>query len=295
MARTVSDVALGIEVANGGRNPNVEPPMPLGDFKTVDVSKLRIAYYTDDGTFQVAPAVRRAVRESADILRALGAQVSDWTPPDVCHALDLFFGILSADRFSSGTRTLGKNKRDPRIAAIEQIGTKSRGAVTLITKLLGALGQHHTVSVARNYGHGDTAHYWDLVEAQLAYQQRFAEALDQEAFDAIVCPAFALPALTHGASQDLITAGAYTPLYNVLGYPTGIVPFTRVRADEAVGRAPSKDKMLQTAYDVEQGSAGLPIGVQVAARPWREHVALAVMSAIEQTARARSDFPQTPL
>lgn len=29
------------------------------------------------------------------------------------------------------------------------------------------------------------------------------------------------------------------------------------------------------------GSAGLPVGVQVAARPWREHVALAAMQAIE--------------
>jgi fatty acid amide hydrolase len=39
--------------------------------------------------------------------------------------------------------------------------------------------------------------------------------------------------------------------------------------------------MDEAARATERGSAGLPIGVQVAARPWREDVALAVMGAIE--------------
>jgi fatty acid amide hydrolase len=39
---------------------------------------------------------------------------------------------------------------------------------------------------------------------------------------------------------------------------------------------------------------GLPVGVQVVARPWREHVALAVMSAIETEAKKRDNFPVNP-
>ena len=49
--------------------------------------------------------------------------------------------------------------------------------------------------------------------------------------------------------------------------------------------------MEQAALKVELGSAGLPVGVQVVARPWREHVALAAMRAIEEVVRARSDYP----
>src|SRR5579864_2885636 len=78
LARKVNDIALGLEIINGGRNPNAEPPMPLGDATTVDVSKLRVAYYTNDGTFHVAPAVRRAVVEAAGILQNRGAQVTKW-------------------------------------------------------------------------------------------------------------------------------------------------------------------------------------------------------------------------
>jgi len=67
-----------------------------------------------------------------------------------------------------------------------------------------------------------------------------------------------------------------------------------VRAGEELGRKPSRDLVQQSAYTVEQGSAGLPIGVQVVARPWREHVTLAAMRAIEDAARAQAGFPALP-
>jgi fatty acid amide hydrolase len=148
------------------------------------------------------------------------------------------------------------------------------------------------------FGYADAAHYWDLVAAQMEYQDRFRAALDAAAggpLDVILCPACALPALTHGSSRDLTNIGGYTALYNVLGYPTGIVPLTRVRPDEATGRAPTRDRVAAAARQVEQGSAGLPVGVQVVARPWQDHVALAAMQALETTAAARPDFPTTPL
>lgn len=294
LARQVADVALGIEIINGGRNPDVEPPMPLGDPATVDVSRLHVAYYTDDGTFKAAPAVRRAVLEAADTLRNCGAQVTAWSPPDVHHAVDLFFSIMGADGGRGLIQTLGKNKRDPRVSTLLFMGQRSRPTLAVLGWLFRLLGQEGLANSIRNFGYRDTWHYWQLVEAQMEYQRRFLEALDHDEggpFDLILCPACALPAFTHGASRDLILAGGYTALYNVLGYPTGIVPVTRVRSDEEVGRSPSRDRVEQTARKVEFGSAGLPVGVQVVARPWREHVALAAMRAIEETVRARSDYP----
>lgn len=294
LARQVADVALGIEIINGGRNPNVEPPMPLGDPGSVDVSRLHVAYYTDDGTLKVAPAVRRAVLEAADTLRNCGAQVTAWSPPDVQHAVDLFFGIMGADGGRGLRQTLGKNKRDPRVATLLFMGQRSRPTLAVLGWLFRLLGQEGLATSIRNFGHRDTWHYWQLVEAQMEYQRRFLEALDHDEggpFDLILCPACALPAFTHGSSRDLILAGGYMALYNVLGYPTGIVPVTRVRSDEEVGRLPSRDMVEQTARKVELGSAGLPVGVQVVARPWREHVALAAMRAIEEAVHARSDYP----
>ena len=42
-------------------------------------------------------------------------------------------------------------------------------------------------------------------------------------------------------------------------------------------------------------SQGLPVGVQVVSRHWREDVALAVMRVLEAAARSNADYPRTPV
>jgi Asp-tRNA(Asn)/Glu-tRNA(Gln) amidotransferase A subunit family amidase len=42
------------------------------------------------------------------------------------------------------------------------------------------------------------------------------------------------------------------------------------------------------------GSAGMPIGVQLAGRPWREHTVLAAMKVVEANARTSATFPERP-
>ena len=297
LARTSDDVALAIEVLNGGRAPAVEPPLPLGDPASVDVAKLRIAYYTDDGTLAVAPAVRRAVIEAAGMLAGRGAQVLEWRPPDVSHAVDIFYGLLSADGGAILIGVLRGNQKDPRIAQLLTLASAPAPMLAAVRGLLRATGQRRTLEVARNFGQRRAADYWRLVEAQMAYQRRFLTALDRDdsgPFDVIICPACAVPAIPHGASKDLLTAGGYDVLYNLLGYPAGVVPVTRVQEGEETARKRSRDRVERAARAAEQGSAGLPIGVQVVARPWREHVALAAMRAIEEDARKRADFPTMP-
>ncbi len=125
------------------------------------------------------------------------------------------------------------------------------------------------------------------------YRQRVLAALGD--IDAVLSPASPLPALRHGASAEVGVMGVYNSIYNVLGWPAGVVPWTRVRRDEEVPRAASKDPCEIAARETERGSAGLPIGVQIATRPWHDHVTLAVMAALERQARAQADFPATPV
>lgn len=126
--------------------------------------------------------------------------------------------------------------------------------------------------------------YWQLIDARNHYRREFLAALDSERIDAIVCPPYPLPAVPHGASARLGPANGHTLLFNLLGMPAGVVPVTRVRAGEESRRVPGRDAMERVAREIEEGSAGLPVGVQVAARPWREDVVLAVMKAIEDAA-----------
>jgi fatty acid amide hydrolase len=298
LARHVEDVALGLEVINGGADPPSEPPRPLRDFRDVDISKLRVGYYTDDGIFPTSPAPRRAVLEAAEMLRKAGAAVEPWTPPALGEAIELFIGIFFADRARGMSALLRGQKLDARLKPAFFMARRSRASLAAIGPLLRLLGQNGLADGIRAMGHGDTHHYWRLVERLVDYQAAFLRALDAAPsgpLDLLLAPPSPLPALTHGASGYLGLPGSYSCIANVLGYPAGVVPVTRVRAGEEMSRERSLDLAQRTAYIVEKGSAGLPVGVQLIARPWREHVALAAMAAVEAAARQRPDFPRTPV
>jgi len=81
-----------------------------------------------------------------------------------------------------------------------------------------------------------------------------------EAYDVILCPACAFPAPPHGYSYSVegLRGYSYTQTYNLTGWPGAVV---------RGGTSPE----------------GLPIGVHIVARPWREDVALAVAQYLETT------------
>jgi amidase len=80
-----------------------------------------------------------------------------------------------------------------------------------------------------------------------------------ESVDAILCPPCAFAALPHGASgaDDAYPAFSYTFAYNMTGWPAAVV------------RAGTSSK-------------GLPIGVQIVGRPFREDVVVALAGQIEK-------------
>lgn len=75
-------------------------------------------------------------------------------------------------------------------------------------------------------------------------------------YDLILCPVNAYPALLNGTYPQHRAGYTYTAIYNVTGWPGAVV---------RAGTSPE----------------GLPIGVQIVARPWREDVALAVAQFVE--------------
>jgi amidase len=80
-----------------------------------------------------------------------------------------------------------------------------------------------------------------------------------ENYDVIICPVCSHSAMHHGTTfdEDKFPAFSYTMTYNLTGWPAAVV---------RGGTSPE----------------GLPIGVQVVARPWRDDVALAVAQHIEK-------------
>jgi fatty acid amide hydrolase len=297
MARTVADLCLAMAVlAAPAPRATIDlvPPVPWPDPEAVQVKGLRIGVYTDNGFLPASPALRRAVEEAAEAMRARGAGVESVAPPDAAEAMRIFLGIASADGGRSMKNALAGARPHPLVAGLLRGLSLPVGIRRLMARLVAVMGQEQLAFVIRSTG-GISAHdYWQLVDARTAFRARFLATMDRGGFDAILCPPFGLPAFTHGSSVDLFAAASYGIPYNVLGMPAGVVAATRVQAGEESDRTVSKDSADQTAREVERDSAGLPVGVQVVARHWREDVVLAVMAALEAHFQAGPTYPARP-
>jgi fatty acid amide hydrolase len=297
MARCVDDLTMALRVLDRVRHPTRDPGPELSDPASVDLGSLRFATFTDDGEFPAAPAARRAVSETAQMLTAAGAKPAVWRKPVLSQASDLLFACLSADRGLGFRRMLLGNQVDPRVRSLLLTAAMPKWLRSIGAGALDRLGQRRAAATIRRFASGTAGDYWQTVAAILSFRRDLLRSLDEAEggpIDVILCPAYAVPAQRHGASLLMPLPGAYAPLANVSGFPAGIVPVTRVHLGEESDRPASRDQVDKVARATERGSAGLPIAVQVLARPWRDHVALAVMARIEVEARKRPDYPARP-
>jgi amidase len=121
------------------------------------------------------------------------------------------------------------------------------------------LARHGTAQATPGFASGITGQtisssdFTALVEQRDALRSRLLKWFQN--YDVIVCPTNAFPAPAF-AKPVPMTAG-YTSIYNLTGWPATVVRAGTAKAE------------------------GLPLGVQIIARPWREDVSFAVAAKIE--------------
>jgi fatty acid amide hydrolase len=298
LARHVDDLFLALKVLTRVEAQEIDSqiaPVPLGDPAEIEIANLRIGFWTDDGQFPASPALRRAVLEAAAGLRQLGAHVEEYRPPEMHEALRLYFGLMSADGGADAARLLGASPRDWRVKRLIASARLPGWFRWMLQQGASLVGQQRTAQLLSLIGRQSVDGYWQMSRARAEFAERFFAAWTKARWDVLLCPPHALPAIRHGDSAQLALAGSYGYWANVLGVPAGVVPVTRVLAHEQAERPESRDVVLRTAREVDAASFGLPVGVQVVSRPWREDQVLAVMSALEKHFRATNDFPHTPI
>jgi amidase len=232
MARRVEDLTLGMQVLTGPdpRDPFIIP-MPLRDPALVKLRGLRVAVFTDNGVVTPVAPIIATVNEAAAALRSAGAQVTEARPEGLALAYESAFALMSGDGGATLLRVLDQWGTD---AAHSEVRTSLEQAKPMPVGEFTALLER--VDRAR--------------AAMLPFLDRF---------DLIVSPPNVELAVPHGTNRDRLYAGlSYTVVYNVAGWPAGVV---------RGGTSPE----------------GLPVGVQVIAPPWREDLVLAALSHLEST------------
>jgi len=226
MTRFVEDLILTLPILAGmdWRDPAIVP-MPLADPDSVSFKGLRAAFYLDNGLASPSLETAEVVRTVAHLLSEAGLSVEEKRPPGVDRSSDLWTRILLADG-GAGVRRL-----------LQKAGTTQMSPNIEWTQSGSALSPVELIDLMAE---------WGMFRSQML--------LFLEAYDVIICPVSAHPAVPHGAADG--STFSYAKPYNLTGWPSVVV---------RGGTSPE----------------GLPIGVQVVARPWREEVALAVAQRIE--------------
>ncbi len=211
LARNVEDLMLAMNVIAGpdGRDTSVIP-MPIGDPGAVDVSSLRVAFYTSMPAAMPSPSVESAVAGAVSALGDIGATVTEATPPRLEESMPITISYWS---------------------------------------------RVDSMSLAEWRPHRPSSLTADEIERSIFEWQRFRASMLQfvNEYDVIVCPAASDVAPHHRRieKEDF----DYMLPYSLTGYPVVVV-----RSGE---------------------SDGMPVGVQVIARSWHDHVALAAARCIE--------------
>ncbi|MDY0003989.1 MAG: amidase family protein [Polyangia bacterium] len=299
LARSTEDLALLMRVlspeACAAMDPAV-PPLPLGDPSKVSLRGLRVGFFDDDGFLTPARCIKRAVAEAREALEAAGAELVPYSPPSSEEIIYLWLGAISAD----GGRTIDAQLRGEEISPQLKPSRTTLAMPALARKalaqVLGMSGERRLAKLLGVLGEKKVDKVWALTARRTVLRLIEHDAWNAAAIDAMICPPHVIPALPHRASGDFTLSLSYAFRWSLLNFPAGIVPVTRVRPDETQETRHGKlDKVEKKLLSILQGSAGLPLGVQVVARPYREDLVLALMAAIEAHAIGREGFPKTPV
>ncbi|HNT28489.1 MAG TPA: amidase family protein, partial [bacterium] len=292
LARSVDDLKLLMDVLLEKPLPGIAPvPWDSGPLHD-DIKTLTVGFFTDNGLFPASPAIRTAVEEAARALEGRGARVIPFTPLDPVKGIALYLSLISADGARwmvdalVGEAPIGGIGNFIRSA---RMPGAMRGAMRL---LLRSLGQTSADFLMAHVRAADTADHWRRCAERSRYRAEFRAAMENEKIDILLCPPFGLPAVPHDASYKGagVFAASYAMLFNLLGMPAGVAPVARIPDGGESDRIAGRDGVARDAIAIENGSAGLPVGVQVVGRHWREDQVLTVMKVLAEVLRFHGDI-----
>jgi Asp-tRNA(Asn)/Glu-tRNA(Gln) amidotransferase A subunit family amidase len=246
MARTMADVTLLFRVLAGALDIDpVAAPVPYRTSSAEVLKKIRIGYFEDDGLVPVTAETRQAVQDAVHSLRRHGFHVEAFRPPSLERARELWYTFF----VRCGALLLEPLGR----------GRESDFSPTFLDFLSIAHTTNAPLAAEELLG------AWcetDIVRSQLLSEMRD--------FPILLSPVCSIPAFRHGERnwnlQDAnggsralayLDAMRFTQWFNLLGAPAAVVPISR-------------------------SADGLPIGLQLAGRPYGDEDVLAIATILEE-------------
>ena len=197
MTRYVEDLSLLLPIICG---PDWQDPsmidMPMRDPGQVDLKRLRIATYTENGVTPLEPAIAATVEESVRALRSDGLSVTDALPEAYAEAANALSNLREADGGTIVRRLL------------DRWGTTEPGP-------------HMTYCFRGPPAVSGETYCKRLEEVDNAKSKMLSFLRD---YDAIICPVSRHVAPIHGSTlEETFMMWSYCTVYNMTGWPGAVV------------------------------------------------------------------------
>lgn len=245
MARTMADVTLLFRVLSGALDIDpIAAPVPFQPISAEALKKTRIGYFEDDGLVPVTAETRQAVQDAVHSLRRHGFHVEPFRPQSLERARKLWHTFFVRCGAMLLEPVARSRESDLSPTFLDFLSIAHTQPPLAADELLAAWCET------------------DLVRSRL-----LAEMRD---FPILLSPVCSIPAFRHGerswtlhdasGAQRQVTyldAMRFTQWFNLLGSPAAVVPISR-------------------------SAEGLPIGLQLAGRPYADEQVLAIATVLEQ-------------
>lgn len=228
MARYIEDAELLLSIIAGPDNGDpLTMPVPLRPSEEVQVKKLRVIYFLNNGVITPDADTQAAFTKAIENIKPMVASVHEVQPPEI---------LKQTLRLVWETCFLGGNQGK------------------ILSQFFTRIGQHEFSPMYEKFLQFARESSFDNAElhsriAQMHEYKREMLKLMQQA-DILLTPVTATPARLHGTTLNHLEEFTYVETFNLAGWPA-------------------------VSINCGFSSQGLPIGLQIAAKPWQDHVALA--------------------
>ncbi|XP_035700175.1 vitamin D3 hydroxylase-associated protein-like [Branchiostoma floridae] len=261
------------------------PPIPFRHEIYESKKPLKVGYFLDWELKMATPALTRAMKVTKEALEKAGHKLVQFQPPKSDHAFyDIVVKCMLADGGKTISNRISGEIANPRLKSQLPYLTMSY----FWRKVVGFLLKPISPRIARGMSNRVLRTIYDLWQRLVEreeYIREFLAAWEEAGIDVLLCPAYPIPAFKYKGAPALSETVLYTNIFNLLNFPAGVVPVTKVTEED--------DRLLDdyTGFDNDifdrfvrkatKGAVGMPVAVQCVALPWQEEECHRLMKEVE--------------
>ena len=134
-------------------------------------------------------------------------------------------------------------------------------------------------------GDSSIEHYSQGILNLREFSQNFDKIISENNLDGFICPSNLLPAFRHYESKEVAISVVINVISNIVDYPSTVIPVTKVTKEDLseIYDDPffPNDHFVQETRKVLVGSEGLPVGIQVCTRSFKDEECLGIAKIID--------------